>query len=189
MENALTKKVLITGFMPFGKNKVNPSEEAVNIIVKKKDYLGIILPVDYIKALEILTKAYSDYRPDIIISLGLAAERHKISVEINAYNQISSTLKDESNYIPANKEIVKDGAWKLTTKLNIAALKLAFDHGFIPSDVSHDAGRFLCNYIYYQSLILTHNSAVFIHLPLETKEISVEKMAKAVGIAVAILAK
>jgi pyroglutamyl-peptidase len=53
----------------------------------------------------------------------------------------------------------------------------------IPSATSRDAGRYLCEYIYYKSLQHNPEKVVFIHVP-EEKKYSVEEVAKSLQIAV-----
>jgi pyroglutamyl-peptidase len=50
----------------------------------------------------------------------------------------------------------------------------------IPMKVSNDAGRFLCEFIYYQSLFIDRKRTVFIHVPDLDKDLTVEKVARAI---------
>ena len=51
----------------------------------------------------------------------------------------------------------------------------------IPVKVSKDAGRFLCEFIYYQSLFIDRKRTVFIHVPsTNDDEFTVEKLAQTI---------
>lgn len=51
----------------------------------------------------------------------------------------------------------------------------------VPVMISEDAGRFLCEYIYYQSLFIDPKRTVFIHIPDSDKQIfTVENLAETI---------
>ena len=68
-------KVLLTGFEPFGQEKVNPSWETVKAFPELREdveVLKICLPVSFQKAVTMLEQAVDDYRPDVLLSIGQA---------------------------------------------------------------------------------------------------------------------
>jgi hypothetical protein len=46
--------------------------------------------------------------------------------------------------------------------------------------VSDDAGRFLCEYIYYQSLFIDPKRTVFIHIPDSNDDFTIENLAETI---------
>jgi hypothetical protein len=50
----------------------------------------------------------------------------------------------------------------------------------VPVIVSNDAGRFLCEYIYYQSLFIDQTRTVFIHIPDLNECFTVENVAETI---------
>lgn len=50
----------------------------------------------------------------------------------------------------------------------------------LPVRTSNDAGRFLCEYIYYQSLFIDRKRTVFIHIPDADEKFTIEKLAKTI---------
>jgi hypothetical protein len=46
--------------------------------------------------------------------------------------------------------------------------------------ISDDAGRFLCEYIYYQSLFIDPKRTMFIHIPELDESFTVENLAEAI---------
>jgi pyroglutamyl-peptidase len=50
----------------------------------------------------------------------------------------------------------------------------------LPIIVSDDAGRYLCEYIYYQSLYIDSKRTIFIHIPELDKNFTVENLAETI---------
>lgn len=50
----------------------------------------------------------------------------------------------------------------------------------LPVRTSNDAGRFLCEYIYYQSLFIDRKRTVFIHIPDVDEVFTVRKLAESI---------
>ena len=50
--------------------------------------------------------------------------------------------------------------------------------------ISNDAGRFLCEYLYYQSLFIDPKRTVFIHIPELNKKYTVENLAETIQLIV-----
>ena len=69
------KKLLITGFEPFGGEDVNPSMEAVMRLpsqINGYSVTRIILPVVFGKAAETAISAADELHPDVILCIGQA---------------------------------------------------------------------------------------------------------------------
>ena len=66
------KKVLLTGFEPFGDATFNPSEAVVKEIAKLSltgiDLVTEILPVEFKRSATLLLDKIRDVQPDIVIS-------------------------------------------------------------------------------------------------------------------------
>ena len=50
----------------------------------------------------------------------------------------------------------------------------------LPVRTSNDAGRFLCEFIYYQSLFIDRKRTVFIHIPDLDEQFTVTKLAETI---------
>jgi pyroglutamyl-peptidase len=77
-------KALVTGFDPFGGDKVNPSSLAVGKL--KKRIAGIAvhtaeLPTSYAKSAGVLRAAIDKIRPDIVLCVGQAGGRSELCLE------------------------------------------------------------------------------------------------------------
>lgn len=168
-----TKKILLTGFEPFGNMATNPSEELVRRLAEYQfesiELNTMILPVEYHRAMDIIREQVGQY--DIIVMFGVARSRQEVSVERVAINLMDATSTDNAGYRPDEETIASNGPTAyfstLPIKQVVAYLK---EHG-ITCKISNSAGTYVCNAVYYAAL---HQAAtrgldtkcVFIHLPL-----------------------
>src|SRR5258705_577491 len=76
-------KALVTGFEPFGPDAVNPSREAVLRLSARLGDLTIetrIVPTVFGRAIAALEDAIVTTQPDIVLGVGLAGGRARISL-------------------------------------------------------------------------------------------------------------
>jgi pyroglutamyl-peptidase len=111
----------------------------------------------------------------IIVHLGVAAAAKCFHLEGQAVNDCSFRCPDESGAQPQGKSICPQLALDsfLTTPLPLRVIAARLHEKWHPRvEISSDAGRFLCNYIYYCSLqhAMPRKQcySVFIHVPLHT---------------------
>jgi hypothetical protein len=85
-----TSVVLVTGFGPFHTYDINPSElitqNLSGEIINDALIVGIILPVDFDKSVEMIVQAIDHYEPVLVLSLGLSAKSTGIEVETFGIN-------------------------------------------------------------------------------------------------------
>ena len=166
------KTILLTGFEPFGGEKVNPSLEAVkqldgelvgDVLIK-----GVGLPVSWGKAGPILTEAIDTIKPLAVISVGQAGSRAKMAVERVGVNICFGPDNDQ---VTRDGEPIVEGAPDgYFCSLPVVELAKAMNAAGIPSYVSNTAGTYLCNYVTY---LLEHHvrsnglntKTCFIHIP------------------------
>ena len=166
-------KVLITGFDSFGNETINPSNLAVNslpdsigdIIIKK-----VTIPTIFKKSSEVLEKYIAEFSPNIVICVGQAGGRSKITPERIAINIDDARIPDNIGNSPIDETIRKDGENAYFSTLPIKAIVDELNKNNIPSAISNTAGTFVCNHIMYESLYLTSTKypnikAGFIHIP------------------------
>jgi len=156
------EKVLLTGFEPFGKEKIKPS----GIIAKKvhgkniggKKVISCVLPVTF-DCGKVICREIDNIDPQHILSLGLAGGRNQINLERVAIN-----IKSE------NKKIFEDGPDAYFSLLPLDNIMEELHKNNIPARISNFAGTYICNYVMYYTLhYLNYNNlnikAGFIHLP------------------------
>lgn len=161
------KKIFVTGFTSFDGDSMNPSELLVLNLNKRqfahKKIITKILPVTFSDSYLELKNAIEAEKPDVILLCGVAKTRKVISLEKIGINWIDSRIPDNNGQLIAGEKINPSGPDGLFTKLNIEQFmtKLA-DKNW---EISYSAGTYVCNYLYYQTLLHHQIPCVFIHVP------------------------
>ncbi|WP_175059339.1 pyroglutamyl-peptidase I [Thermococcus sp. 2319x1] len=193
-------KVLVTGFEPFGGEKINPSWEAVKGLPEKIENAEIIkhqLPVSFRGVKEKLLKIIEDVKPDVVILTGQAGGRVNITVERVAINVMDARMEDNEGYKPEDEPIFEDAPAAYFATIPVKRIVKALRENKIPSMVSNSAGTYVCNTAMYTAL---HYIAVngleakagFIHVPYIPEQVlekpqpsmSLEMIRKAIEIAI-----
>lgn len=152
-------RVLVTGFGPFGEERVNPS----GLVAHRCG--GLVLPVAAEEAWA-LTRAEIDRRGAVaVLALGMAGGRDRVCVEKWAANESAYGLADDAGRVLAGAvdDSCPDGG--LATRMPAAVMARTIRRTGVPARVSRDAGRYVCNHYYF--LLLRHlgGRAVFLHVP------------------------
>ena len=106
------KKLLITGFDPFGGETVNPSWEAVS---RLPDVIGpyrltkLQIPTVFGQAAERVLAAARLDAPDVILCVGQAGGREAVTPERIAINCMDARIPDNAGNQPAGEYVVPDG--------------------------------------------------------------------------------
>ncbi|WP_251860126.1 pyroglutamyl-peptidase I [Clostridium sp. Marseille-Q2269] len=167
------KKVLITGFDPFGGEKVNPALEAVKKIqdeIAGAEVIKVEIPTVFRKSLEKLEEAIKEHNPDIVICIGQAGGRFDITVERVAINIDDARIPDNEGNSPIDIPIFEDGENAYFSTLPIKAMVKEIKENNIPASVSNTAGTFVCNHVMYGLLYMLDKKfknvkGCFIHVP------------------------
>jgi pyroglutamyl-peptidase len=167
------KKVLLTGFEPFGNASFNPSEAVVKEIAKLSlasiDIVTTILPVEFKRSAALLLEKIKDVQPDIVISLGQAEGRDFIGPEQVAINLADARISDNAGIALENTPIDEKAPDGFFTTLPIREIVKAIQELHISAKVSYSAGAFICNEIFFaaqRELVGSNVISGFIHLPL-----------------------
>lgn len=166
-------KVLITGFNKFGGESINPSSLCVNSLPDVIDNIEIkkvTLPTVFKDSSRVLEENIKSFSPNIIICVGQAGGRSKITPERIAINIDDARIPDNIGNSPIDEAIRKDGENAYFSTLPIKAIVDELNKNNIPSAISNTAGTFVCNHIMYEALYLTSKKylnikAGFIHIP------------------------
>jgi len=162
------RKVLLTGFEPFGNATSNPSGEIVKQI-SGDNIVTAILPVAYAQSAEQLLSLIEQHKPDVVICLGQAEGRIAITPERVAINLDDARLADNEGVLRNDVKILDDGPDAYFSTLPINELVAAIKARGIPAAVSLSAGAFLCNHVFYVAQNKLRGSDVrsgFVHVPL-----------------------
>jgi len=195
-------KVLVTGFDPFGGDKINPAYEAVKLVpdvVCKAEVVKEELPTVFGKCGLVLDQLIEKHKPDTVICVGQAGGRSVMSIEKVAVNLAEARIPDNENQQPSDESIIKGGPLAYFAKLPVKAIVKSIKGNGIPASVSYTAGTFVCNDIMYRLLHLIATKypklkGGFIHVPFATEQavdrpdgtpaMSVETIAKALEYAI-----
>ena len=148
-------KVLVTGFTPFNNEINNYSSEVLKYI---DNVDKVILDVLYDECYLILDNSTNLNEYDLIIALGEARSRNELTLELRAKNVSSCSLKDNLGVLKNDEVISANANEFLYTKVDVSKVK---------DDIifSNDAGKFVCNNLYFHLLENHPDKAIFIHIP------------------------
>ncbi|MFQ9707038.1 MAG: pyroglutamyl-peptidase I [Limosilactobacillus pontis] len=166
-------KILVTGFDPFGTDKINPAIEAVKRLpdtVKGAQIIKVQIPTIFGKAATVTKAAIEKYHPDYVINIGQAGGRFALTPERVAINLDDGRIKDNAGYQPIDQPIQANGDTAYFTQLPVKAIVKAIRQAGLPAAVSNSAGTFVCNHIMYQVQYMRATEfpnikAGFIHIP------------------------
>ena len=170
------KKLLITGFEPFGGETINPSWEAVSRlseIIGEYEITKLLIPVVFGEASKRVIETASKTNPDVIISVGQAGGRNAITPELVAINLRHATIPDNNGNKPQDESIVKDGEAAYFSDLPVRKMSDAIKDSGISSSVSYSAGAYVCNDVLYTLLDRYKGKKTrvgFIHIPYSKEQ-------------------
>lgn len=199
-------KILVSGFDPFGGEKINPAYE---VIKKIKDNIGSVevvkleVPTVFGKSIEVVTKAIDEIKPDFVLNIGQAGGRFAISVERIAINVDDARIADNEGNQPIDTLIDNDGESAYFATIPVKTIVEAIKEQQIPAEVSNTAGTFVCNHLMYGVLNHIYKNklnikAGFIHIPFLTEQVvnkpnvasmSINSMVKAIETAIEVIVK
>lgn len=148
----MSRKILFTSFTTWlPHQKSNSSDDLLQQIqnVRDRDSFLRQLPVDIELASKSAISKISELQPDIIICCGMAQSRSHLTIEAKASD------RDEV----------------LNTQVNLPQLIAGIDG----IEISYDAGKFVCEGLYYSILkhlqssqLSTH--CIFVHIPILSQD-------------------
>lgn len=159
-------KILVSGFERFGEYPVNTSEIMLGLLNKDPNLHTVMLPVTFREAFLKLKSEIENFNPDVVVCLGLAAKRPRISLEKIAINLIDCDFPDNDGTVYKDVPIAKDAPAAYFTTLPLSQMLGAATS--FPTEISYSAGAYVCNYLMYSVLHFLSGSEVragFIHLP------------------------
>lgn len=172
-------QVLVTGFDPFGGEKINPALEAVKSLpntINGADIHKLEIPTVFNKSATVVRQAIEEIKPDIVLCVGQAGGRFGVTPERIAINIDDARIPDNENNQPIDELIQMNGANAYFTNLPVKAMVAAIKEKGIPAAVSNTAGTFVCNHIMYQVLYLIDTdypnmSGGFVHVPFIPEQV------------------
>ncbi|MBD5192564.1 MAG: pyroglutamyl-peptidase I [Bacteroidales bacterium] len=161
--------ILVTCFEPFGNDKENSSQKAVELLpdkIEQHKITKLMLPVSFSRSPEILKRKCSELHPDVIIMTGQAA-RGEVCLERRGVNMAASKGTDNDGFRASGEIIYPDAPPSIVSCFPVDELASKLSAKGFPVRVSESAGTFVCNRLYYEALLnLSAISSLFIHIPL-----------------------
>ncbi|MFS4461048.1 pyroglutamyl-peptidase I [Bdellovibrio sp. HCB2-146] len=168
------KRILVTGFEPFGGESINPSQLLLEKLQRESLFLDDVqfelLPVSFEKAAVTCLQLLREHAYDHVIQLGQAGGRKTICLERVALNWVESKLQDEEGFSPDGGTISEKAPAAYLNNLDLNKLRDELKNRNHQVTVSLSAGSFVCNYLYFKSQEFVQNqklatSVLFIHVP------------------------
>ncbi len=165
------KKLLITGFDPFGGESCNPAWEAVKLLPDTVgDYMlcKLEIPTVFGIAAQTVLHAAEKGHPHTILCIGQAGGRTNVTPERIAVNIRDASIKDNAGNQPKGETVDPHGPAAYFSTLPVADMAAAIEKVGLPAAVSNSAGTFVCNDTLYALLHHYAGTSVrvgFIHVP------------------------
>ena len=170
------KKLLISGFEPFGGESINPSWEAVSMLpieINGYQLTKLCLPVVFGEAAKKLIDVADEIGPDVILCIGQAGGREAITPELVAINLRYAKISDNEGNKPMDEEIIDGGDKAYFSTIPVRRIADALASSGIRGSVSYSAGAYVCNDLLYTLLSKYNGSETrvgFIHVPYSTSQ-------------------
>lgn len=157
--------MLLTGFEPFAEHPTNPSAELVRHFQGRPGWATAVLPVTFAGARGELAELLDRIRPRVLLMLGLARSRSVISLERVALNWVDAEIPDNSGAQPLEQPLVPGAPAALFGRVPLKELRHKLLAAGIAAEISHSAGTYVCNAVYFDALHRNQAAAAFVHVP------------------------
>jgi pyroglutamyl-peptidase len=185
-------RILVIGFEPFGGDAVNPAAE----LLAGLDGVGVaghrvataLLPVTFADSVLALEAAIELVQPVIVLGVGQAGGRPRLSLERVAINLVDARIPDNAGAQPVDVPVVEGapGAYFTTLPVKLM-LRAMLDRG-VPSELSLSAGTYVCNTVFFALRHLCETRwpglrAGFLHVPYLPAQAALHPNAPALDLA------
>ncbi len=181
----MAKKTLVTAFEPFGGRAENPT---LRVLAALKAPAGARLfrarlPVEGGAVGKKIEALLSRLKPDLLVSLGLAAGEAAVRVERFGLNIADYRIKDNAGWSPEGEKLDPSGPEAYAVTISPLKIAAACRRAGAPAYVSNHAGGYVCNTLMYRAMRAIDKSGMktryaFIHIPVSTEMALKEKPGK-----------
>ncbi len=179
MTQRTVRRVLVTGFTPFGGERSNPSWEIVKALpdsIAGYSIEKLRVPTEFGKAIDVAENAIDKWQPRVVLCFGQAGGRSRMSVERVAINVDDARIADNAGKQLIDVPIRRNAPAAYFCTVPVKAMVAGMTRAGVPSEVSNSAGTFVCNHLIYG--VLHHiaskgykTRAGFIHVPFMEPQI------------------
>jgi pyroglutamyl-peptidase len=172
-------RVLITGFGPFPGVRFNPTGRlaAALAAVRRPGLENVVriahvFQTSYAAVERALPALLAEARPDVILLFGLATRTPYVRIETRALNRRSALFADVRGCRPREGAITPRAPVAVRGNAPHQRLAIAVHRAGVTVRLSHNAGAYLCNYVYWRALELTGSKPLvqFVHVPPVRRE-------------------
>ena len=130
----------------------------------------LLLPTCFGASLERVRATLDDWPADIVLSVGQAGGRSGVTVERVAINLDDARIPDNAGRQPVDRPVVAGAPAAYFSTLPVKAMVAAIRDAGIEASVSHSAGTFVCNHLFFglRHLAETRRPGLrcgFVHIP------------------------
>lgn len=166
--------ILVTGFGPFPRAPVNPTEPLVRALagsmrLPRVTIVGHVFETSYAAVDRELPALIARHRPDVLLMFGLATRTRLLRIETLARNVVA-LLPDATGQSIRRRTIAPGAPATQAMPVPARALHRALREAQVPATLSRDAGGYLCNYLCWRAAEAASATdgprlAAFIHVP------------------------
>jgi pyroglutamyl-peptidase len=167
-------RVLLTAFGSFPGAPVNPTMAIAKLVERRHGRrlarLGLelqtaVLPVVYAGAEARIADLIAQLQPDVVLHLGLAARRKRLSFEARARNRLSVLHPDADRRRAGRLLVEPGGPPSRASRAPVARCVTGVTRTGAVCARSIDAGDYLCNQTLYAALRSDAPMVAFLHVP------------------------
>lgn len=169
-------RVLLTGFGPFPRVAHNASSRLVDHLARlaperwpDAHVHAATLPTEWTRGLADLEAHWSTHAPHVALHFGVSERATGLVIERTAYNACG--IESDACGACADADVLLvGGPPHVIARHDLDALAARLNQAAIPSCISADPGRYLCNAVYFHSLQHVTSArhpahALFVHIP------------------------
>lgn len=164
--------ILVTGFGPFPRVRINPTTRLAQAVAVRLRRVGLeagvlVIETSYGAGLPALRAQLAAQPPKAVLMLGLAARARHIRVELFARGRSSALHPDATGATPNTRPARSNALPLRATGQPVGALAALKRRG-LRSALSPSAGRYLCDACYAAALAATRQTTtpvLFVHVP------------------------
>ena len=167
----MKRKLLITGFDPFGGASINPAWEAVKLLpdtIGDFELTKLEIPTVFGLATQKVLEKAAEIQPNVILCIGQAGGRGAVTPERIGVNIRDAKIADNAGNQPVGQFVAEEGPAAYFATVPVMAMEEAIRKESLPGQVSNSAGAFVCNDTLYGLLHHYAGTEVkvgFIHVP------------------------
>jgi pyroglutamyl-peptidase len=168
--------ILVTGFGPFPGAPYNPTTPLVKRLARLRrpalanvNIVPHLFPTSYAVVARELPALIARHKPDAVLMFGLHGRTRVLRIESRARNVLA--LRADVGGAAPRFGAIAPGAPDQVMPSLVRHLHAAARTAHVPAVLSHDAGRYLCNYLSWQAASAARTAGgprlvAFIHVPL-----------------------